>query len=513
MKPTALAGEAGSAGRAAADLEAGGAQPATSLRSSVAEGVRWGALNQAIQQATRLGVQVVLTRLLAPESFGLVALAFVVVNFGSLLTGLGFSQALIQRRELRRDLIDAVFVGSGLLGAALAIAVAVAAPALSAMLGDPALTPVLRALSIVFLFQGIEGVPNTMLRRRLLFRSYVMSSTIAAVIGGAVGIGMGIAGAGVWALVGFALTESIVATSLAWVFAVRAGVWRPHLTVDVRPLRGVLAYSGAVTGNRLLFYGSRNVDNLIVGRVLGASALGVYGLAYRVMLFPIQRVTDVIGSVTLPTFAAMQDDRARTAAAYLRAVRYLAAVVVPVTVGVAVTAHHLVPVVFGPQWAGAVEPLRILALSGPAIALVRLTGNLWEATGRAGLTLAMGAVALAVLIPGFVLGVRYGVMGVAIAYTLTVYASMAPAALALKKTSGIPLLRQLRAVAPVLVAALALAGAAVAADALLPVGTGRLTSLGAMVLAGAIAYGATLHLFARGFLAEAVGLLRLRGNP
>src|SRR5688572_12154468 len=87
---------------------------APSLSEGVASGMRWGALNQAVQQAARFAVQIVLTRLLAPEAFGLVALAFVLVNFGALLTGLGFSQALVQRKDLGRDLIDATFVGSGL---------------------------------------------------------------------------------------------------------------------------------------------------------------------------------------------------------------------------------------------------------------------------------------------------------------------------------------------------------------------------------------------------------------
>lgn len=488
------------------------AAPADSatLRAGVASGVRWGTLNQAVQQATRLGVQIVLTRLLAPEAFGLLALAFVVVNFGALLTGLGFSQALIQRRHLTRDLVDAVFVGSGLLGAALAAATFAGAGSLAALLGDPELAAVLRVLSVVFVFQGIEGAPNTMLRRSLRFRPYVLSSTIAAVAGGITGIALGLTGAGVWALVGFALTEAIFATVLAWIFAIRAGVWRPRLTADLRPLRGVLGYSGAVTGNRLLFYGSRNVDNLIVGRFLGTVALGYYGLAYRVMLFPIQRVTDVIGSVTLPAFAALQDEPERVNVAYLRAVRYLAAVIVPLTVGVTVSAHHLVPVVFGPQWEPAVTPLRILAVSGPALALVRLNGSLWEAIGRAGLTLGMSAVALALLVPGFLIGVRYGVVGVATVYTATIYAGLVPALILLRTSTGITLRRQLGNVVPVAMATAAMVAAALVADAALAPIAGPVLGLLAMVLAGAGAYAATLSVVDRGFVSEAVVLLRTK---
>ena len=481
------------------------------LRAGVASGLRWGTLNQVVQQATRLLVQVVLTRLLAPEAFGLLALAFVVVNFGALLTGLGFSQALIQRRHLTSALVDAVFVGSALLGIAIGVGIYTGAATLATLLGDAELAPVLRVLSVVFVFQGVEGVPNTMLRRALLFRPYVLSSTIGAVVGGTTGIVLGVAGAGVWALVGFALAEAVVATVLAWAYAIRAGVWRPRATWDLRPLRGVLGYSGAVTGNRLLFYGSRNVDNLIVGRVLGTVALGYYGLAYRVMLFPIQRITDVLGSVTLPTFAALQHDPARVNAAYLRAVKYLAAIIVPATIGVAVTAHHLVPVVFGPQWEAAVVPLRILALSGPAIALVRLTGNLWEAIGRAGITLGLSAIALLLLIPGFALGVHFGVPGVSVAYTVTIYAGLVPALFTLRTTCGITVGRQLRNVLAVAVATAAMALAAVAVDVLLAPADSHGLRLVAMAAAGATVYLVALHHLDRGLLRDAWRLLRTKG--
>ena len=479
-----------------------------SIRGDIASGLRWGTLNQLVQQVTRLAVQVVLTRLIAPESFGVLALAFVVVNFGALLTGLGFSQALIQRPTLRRGLVDAIFVGSALLGLLLAVAVAVAAQPLALLLGDGAVAPVLRVLALVFLFQGLEGVPNSLLRRELRFRPFVLSSTAAAVAGGAVGITLGLAGAGVWALVGFAVTEAVVATTLAWVFAISAGVWRPGVTWRLAPLKEVLGYSGAVTGTRVLFYGSRNIDNLIVGRVLGTAALGYYGLAYRLMLFPIQRVTDVVSSVTLPAFARVQHDEPRLQQGYLRAVRYLTAVIVPVTVGVALTAQHLVPVVFGAQWGPAVVPLQILAVSGPPLALVRLNGNLWEAIGRAGLSLAMSVIALVILIPAFLFGVRYGVDGVAVAYTTTAYVGLCPALVALRATTGIGLGRQLANVGPVAVATAAMVVLAVVAGQAVPDRVGHLGHLLAMVAAGGAGYCGGLWLTDRALVTEALAELR-----
>lgn len=470
-------------------------------------GVRWGTFNQVVQQATRLLVQIVLTRLLAPEAFGLLTLAFVIVNLGALFTGLGFTQALIQRREVSQHLVDAVLVGSAMLGMVLAGATFLSAGPLATVLGEPEVAPVLRACSVIFLFQGVEGAPNGMLRRALLFRPFVLSSTIAAVLGGAVGIGLAFAGFGVWALVGFAVSEAVIATSLAWVFAIRAGVWRPGWTFDLSPLRSVLGYSTAVTGNRLLFYGSRNVDNLIVGRVLGATALGFYGLAYRLMLFPIQRVTDVVSSVALPAFATLQDDRIRLASGYLRAVRALSAVVIPVTVGIALTAPDLVPVLFGEQWRPAVAPLRVLAVSGPALAMVRLNGNLFEGMGRAGVSLAISAVTLALLVPAFLVGVRHGVMGVAIAYTATAYLGLLPAAHMVARTAGIGVGQQIRNVLPVLAGATVMVGAVLLSVPVLP--ANELVRLVGTTVVGAGVYLATVALLAQDLLGDVVRVVRV----
>lgn len=481
------------------------APPASSIGQPVISGVRWGAFNQVVQQVTRLGVQLVLTRLLAPESFGLLTLAFVVINFGSLLTGLGFTQALIQRRNLSKDLVDAAFAGSAMLGATIAMATVLVAEPLAALLGDPAVAPVLRACGVIFLFQGIEGVPNGMLRRHLRFREFVVSSTVAVVVGGGVGVVMAFAGHGVWALVGFAVVEAVVATGLAWVLAIHARVWRPNWTFDLRPLRSILGYSGAVTGNRLLFYGSRNVDNLIVGRVLGATALGFYGLAYRVMLLPIQRISEVVGGVALPAFAHLQDERERLAAVYLRAVRSLAAVIVPTTVGIAITAPDLVPVVFGVQWEPAVLPLRLLALSGPALALVRLNGSLWEATNRAGLNLALGALTLGILVPGFLIGVRHGVTGVAIAYTLAAYLGQIPSTVLVARTAGIPVGRQLTNLRSVSFAVAVMIAAAVAVASVVD-GGGHGLRLLATATAGSLAYGAVLWLVDQDLVRDAMSV-------
>src|SRR5262245_38926147 len=214
------------------------ARPADNeLAVRASAGLRWGAFNQGTQQVVRLGVQVILTKLLVPSDFGAMTLALVVINVGSLVGALGFAQVLVQRHHITRRHVAVAFTTSGILGLVLMVAVFGGAGTFADWFNAPDLAPLLRVLSVMFLLRGFEGVPNAMLVRRLYIRDFVLSSTIATIAGAVVGVGMALGGAGLWSLAGMAVTESFVATSLAWAFAARAGVWRPQLAFDLPTLR------------------------------------------------------------------------------------------------------------------------------------------------------------------------------------------------------------------------------------------------------------------------------------
>src|SRR5262249_17904568 len=183
----------------------------------------------------------------------------------------------------------------------------------------------LRVLRVMFLLRGFEGVPNAMLVRRLYVRDFVLSSTIATVAGAAVGITMALANAGLWSLAGMAVTESFVATSLAWLFATRAGVWRPPLAFDLETLPALLRVRPAASGTRFLAVAPGSVDSIVVGRQLGTEALGQYSLGYRFLFLPLEKLLDAIGGVLEPVLATLQDDADRFQDTLLRVERYVCA--------------------------------------------------------------------------------------------------------------------------------------------------------------------------------------------
>jgi polysaccharide transporter, PST family len=483
------------------------------LAGRASSGLRWGAFNQGTQQVVRLGVQIVLTKLLAPSDFGAMTLALVVINIGSLVGALGFAQVLVQRHNITRRHVAVAFTTSGLLGALLTVGVLTGSGTFASWFNTPDLGPLLRVLSVMFLLRGFEGVPNAMLVRRLYIRDFVLSSTIATVAGATVGIAMAVGGAGLWSLAGMAVTESFVATSLAWVFAIRAGVWRPQIAFDFGTLGELLGFSAAASGTRLLVVAQGSVDSIVVGRQLGAEALGQYSLGYRFLFLPLEKLLDAIGGVLEPVLATLQDDGERFKDTLLRVERYVCALYVPLTVGAAVVAHDLVSVVFGSEWMPAVPVLQVLALNGLRLALVRLHAYACEARGhpRSGLIV----IGLQVMIgaPASIIAAHYGLVWVAVAFTVTGYLVTPLSFVFLQRFTGLGPWRQFVALRGILVATGLMAVAVLGVQRLLDPFVDQAVVLVAGVLLGIATYTAVISVVDRPLLRSARRDVTRRHRP
>lgn len=478
------------------------------LRPRVAAGIRWGAVDQVSQVIVRFGATLVMARLLEPAEFGLFALAMVVFNFAGLMVGLGMSDAVIQRRDLHQDHVTTAFTISAASGLALAAMIAGGNQVLAGVLGDRDVAPVLVVLSLMVVLEGIERTPNDMLVRSLLMRQYYVSSTIATIVSAVVGLAAAATGAGVWALVSMALSEAVVATSLAWLFALRAGLWRPRVGFTRDRAQALAGFGALVTGGRMAGYGQANFDNFIVGRVLGATPLGYYSLAYRTVLLPIVKVSEVIGATAFSAFAGVQHDLLRLRRGVSQANCYMAMVCLPATVGLSVCASLLVPLVLGDRWMPAVPVVEVLALGGPALAFARLDSSLYKAVGRPSIALWMSLVQLAVVVPAYLVGSRWGIRGVAVAVVVSGYATLPLVLLVRSRLLEQRVRDQMMPLVPIVVATMAMTlGAVVVRWAVLD-HTSRWLALGAIVGAGAVAYCGALLLLGRQLVVDAIADLR-----
>jgi PST family polysaccharide transporter len=358
----------------------------------------------------QFAIAALLARLLSPDEFGLVALAMVVIGFARIFGDLGIASALVQRRALTERHLRSAFTVSAMLGAALAGLLSFAAPLGGVLLNEPGVTPILRALALSFVFQGFSLVAGAQLRRCLDFRSLFFIEVGTHVCGyGCAAITLALLGYGVWSLVWGALLQALLACFAR--YAVARHSLRPLL--GKHELRDLLHFGFGASFGSVVNYAATNGDNFIVGRFMGAISLGLYSRAYNMMNLPQVYVASVFSGVLFPALSEVQGEPDRLRRGFLTATGLTAMVAGPVMAGMAVAAPHLVVTLYGPQWTGTVAPLQILCGAGYFRALFHLGVITVQSAGRVYDDLKRQILYAALVIMGSLVGIRFGITGVA----------------------------------------------------------------------------------------------------
>jgi PST family polysaccharide transporter len=386
----------------------------SSLRSRVLGGLAWKLASRVVLQLSRFAVGIILARVLAPHDFGLAAMVLVVAGVITLIGDSALGTAVIQRHSLTEDDRSTVFWLSASIGLTFTlIGVAIAGPVAS-FYGQGSVRGLFAAMSLGFMITSLGTVQSATLVREMNFRALELRQLAAGLSGAATGIVLAVLGAGPWAIVCQQLATSIVSTILLWSFS----GWRPSRTFSPGNLKSIVGFTGSVFGQNLLYYGGRNVDNVLIGRYLGAAPLGAYSLAYNVMLMPFHQIGGMVQQVLFPAFSRMQKDPRRIAEIWLRATRLVSAITVPALVGLVVVAPDFVSVLLGPKWHSAVPLIRILAWAGLLQSLQTLNGDIMWSLDRAGTFLRFTIVWFVASIASFVIGLQWGILGLATSYTI-----------------------------------------------------------------------------------------------
>lgn len=477
-----------------------------SLAARTTTGIFWAGGAQFLRQILHIGITAVLARLLAPADFGLIGMVVAVTGFLSLFGELGLGPALIQKKDLSDDHLWTAGTVSLLTGSALLFVTMAASPLIAGFYHDPRVGPVALALAFTFPLTGLGVVPLNLLQRRMDFRRLALIEILSVISAGGVAVGLALQGRGVWSLVGQTLTAAFTSSVLGWIVLRQ----RPTLSFHRAAFDDLFRFSAPVVGSTLLTYCARNADNLLIGRFLGATALGYYGLAYRLMLYPVQNVSWVLSRVLFPAFSQLQQERERVRQGYLRAIRFISLITFPLMAGMAMVAPELVRVLYGPQWDRTVGLVRILSLVGALQSIGTTIGPICLSQGRSDVLFRWNLLSVPIVCLALALGLRWEIEGVALAY--------ASASLALWYTShamtnrliNLPMSEFFRALAPTALAAAIMAGLVGLMKQVLVVPS-RLTEAEALalcVVVGAVAYGLVLILAGPQILRDAVALAR-----
>lgn len=384
-------------------------------RAVAASGWRFGTV--AAQLLLQIVVLAILSRLLPPEDFGVLGIAMIFVAFATVVTDLGAGAALIQRRNLSQRHIRTTFTLSVGLGLFLALALALGAPIVGNLFRTPRVEPILRLLSLSYVFEATSLVPSALLWRDMRMRAVGIAEISGYALGfGVTGVTLALQGAGLWSLAWAVVVQSFLRTvllSLLAGHAPRLGMWRQEL-------RDVLGFGLGVSLTKLFNFAATKGDYVVVGRWLGSEALGLYERAYRLMEMPANYFAGVIARLLFPALSEIQDDRERMQRAFRTALVAVILVYAPAAVTLWVSAHHLIHALFGPQWIDAVAPLQVLCFGlvfrgayKICDAAIRAKGAVYRSAWRV-------LVYAVLVLLGAAAGQRWGLVGVAVGVTAAI---------------------------------------------------------------------------------------------
>jgi len=382
----------------------------SNLGRSALVGMLWTGWGQGAYGVLQVVILAILARLITPEEFGVISAALVVITFSKIFYQLGLGPAIVQRPQLEDRHLKTAFVSSVLFGVVLGILVWASAPAVASFFKMDELQGVLRVLSGVFPLFGLGLVSSSQLERELQFRWLANRDVLTFAFGyGVVGVVAAYAGLGVWALVCGHFGHTLLNVTALLIKRPPRGVG-----FEWRAFKELLVFGGGHTLARLGNFLAHQGDNLVVGRWLGAQALGFYGRAYQLMATPASLFAGVLDKVLFPTMAKVQDDERRLAGAYTKGVALVALVTLPLSLFLCALAPEIVFVVLGAQWEAVTPIVQIFALGLLLRTSYKLSDSISRATGAVYRRAWRQAVYAGLVLSGAWTGQHWGVIGVAV---------------------------------------------------------------------------------------------------
>lgn len=379
-------------------------------------------LTQGIVATVQLATTVVLARLLEPSDFGIIGMILAVTAFAEIFRDLGLSNAVVQAKALTHAQHSNLFWVNLCAGLGMTLLVAAAAPLVSWFYGNEALMNLTLLMSATFAISAAGTQHAALMQREMRFTPRLVASVCGAVAMATSSIALAAAGFGYWSLAWGVLAGAATTSALL----VALSDFRPSTydrNVDIRPF---LSLGSHVTGFNIVNYFHRNLDNILVGRYSGATALGIYSRAYQLSMLPINLLRAPVMAVAFPGLARLSGRAADFRAYAIQASSLIAFATMPMTGFMVAAAHPIISLFLGEKWSAAAQLFAILAIAGFIGPTAAMRGTIMLAMGRSRAYLAWGVVNAACMAAAFLVGVQWGPLGIVIAYCVVTYTLLLP---------------------------------------------------------------------------------------
>jgi len=387
-----------------------------SLREDIISGTRYSALATAVQSTINFVVAIIIARLLAPEIFGLLAMATVFTGFSNLIVGFGTHDAIIRHEDVNRKFLSSIFWFNSSIALVVVIIMLLASGWIANFYGYPILRKIVRYTSLNILFSALAIVPRGVLQRNMNFRALFFEALIIAPISGSVAIYLAWRGFGVWSIVAQQMVSVIGGTFLVWMLV----GWFPRASFDVKHIKQIFSYSSYLSLTKISNYFTKQGDLFLIGKFIGAESLGIYSKGYGLLTKPLKMINGIIIPVVFSAACKLQEDFSKLQSLYLKSTKSMAGIYFPLWVGSVFLAEPFVLILLGEQWRQVIPLLPIFTTNLMFLAQGSISIHYLKALGKTKKLFALVLISSFITFFSFVLGLQWGIRGVAIGYCVSI---------------------------------------------------------------------------------------------
>jgi len=319
----------------------------------------------------------ILAWLLTKDDFGLAGYATIAINFLDVLSDLGIGASLIYYKE-KPKANDTAFWSSLAVGGLLFGLTWLIAPYVGAYFDDPRVIPITRVLAISFPLASIGNVHKSLTIKQIDFRKKFIPDFFQSMAKGLISIVLALLDFGAWSIVLGQVFGELIASIVYWIVV----PWRPKFVYSVNLLIKFLRYGLGTIGVNGLGILLLNIDYLIVGKIMGTEALGVYTFAFRVPELLIKQMNGILSKVLFPVFSKIRDDVDSLKSAFFNTLKYISIISVALGVGLAVVAEPMVKVLFSEKWIDAVPVIQLISIYSVILSFIFSIGDFYKARGQ-----------------------------------------------------------------------------------------------------------------------------------
>ncbi len=382
-----------------------------SLRMLAVKAAAWYGATRLWGQLVSWAVTVLLARLLLPFDYGLFAITLSVLALIELLQEFGLGTALIQRQDVTRQQLNAVFWIVAVTSLFLTAATFAASGTISQIYGEPSLVWPLRLMCLTFLLNSLGLVPYSLLTKAINLRPRSLAEAYGTTAAALVALTLAYLGYGVGALVIGQVVRAVLLNVCLFFFA----GWLPDMDVDFAGTRALLTFGVGIAGSHVMGTATTATTTFLIARLLTGTAVGLYAMAQGLTDAPTRLTAAILNQVSLPIFSKLQHDLVSLSASFLKMSKYLVMLTLPMQIGLALVAPDLIPLLLSSKWEAVTFPFQVLCLESSVLLVTLTCSPLLTARGRVSLLFKVAVCWFAGLTAATVAGIPFGLAGVMIA--------------------------------------------------------------------------------------------------